>query len=194
MKPTLTQQDKAYAAGTPAQRHLYASSEAGVSLLAMAAKFNLSEPAQYKKFAIAVGDIVLGFYAVADTSLLMQHELRLNAASADLLAADVKLFLAPLGDASWTPPLQIPEDGQNNEAVANKVTSIEEELAAVEESIAKLPAFRTMAPIIPTEETVYTSTQAAILHEGRVNNTATPAQTAPSAPRPPSSPRWDTEA
>jgi len=71
---------------------------------------------------------------------------------------------------------------------------LQAEITATEEALTALPTFRTMAPIIPTEETVYTSTQAAILHEGRVNPSPTSAQTSPSASHPPSSPRWDTEA
>ncbi len=59
--------------------------------------------------------------------------------------------------------------------------SLEQEITSTQEAIKTIPQVRTMAPITP-EETVYTSTQAAILHEGQ---SADQKQT--------SSARWESE-
>jgi hypothetical protein len=69
--------------------------------------------------------------------------------------------------------------------------TLQEEISATEKEFQALPPLRTMTPVLPTDETFYTSTQAAILHEGKTTSpTPTPS---PSTTSTRTGPRWETE-
>ena len=95
----------------PAGVYLYCSPTSGGIQLAIAQKYQLQTIEKYKKFALTIGDIILGFYKIEDTVPLLQQELELDAKTAALLGADVLDFLAPLSDPNWQPPAEV-EDTQ----------------------------------------------------------------------------------
>ncbi|MFN3188252.1 MAG: hypothetical protein ACK42D_01770 [Candidatus Paceibacteria bacterium] len=90
----------------PAQQFLFASGKSGASQILIAKKYDLHNGEMYNKFAITVGDIILGFYKIEDTVPLLQQELGLDPRTAALLGADVLDFLAPLSDPNWQPPVE----------------------------------------------------------------------------------------
>lgn len=167
MEITDEQFEAAYASATPAQKYL--CTLAGNELLQIAEKHRLTNPDIYKMFSLIVGDVVLGFYKSSDLPAIFARELGLVSETANSVARDLLDFLAPLSDETWQPP--------------QETTDIALEVEAMESALETLPQVRTM-PQAPTgSEPVYTSTQAAILHES-----------AQSVPAPTPSPaRWETE-
>ncbi len=89
-----------------AQRFLYNSPQAGKQLFTIATKYQITDDNQYYKFALTVGDIILGFYKIEDTVPLLQQELGVDPKTAALLGAEVLEFLAPLNDPNWQPPVE----------------------------------------------------------------------------------------
>lgn len=180
--------DNSYTASSPVQKYLYSSSESGSQLLALAGKYDLRDRDIYKKFAIAVGDIVLGFYRTEDTANLMQQELGLSPQMSASLANDVKVFLQPLNDPNW----KIPTEDDAKAGVAGG--DINQDILEAEALLNAIPN-----PIPQPPEAVYTSTQSAILSEARIVPTPPPAPAPTAVPLPPpasvasSAPRWDTQ-
>lgn len=97
--------DQAKTTATAAQKHLYGNFKSGINLFAIADKYQLINDETYTTFAMTIGDIILGFYDVADTEPLLIQELGISAEVATPLAADVREFLAPLDDPNWQPPV-----------------------------------------------------------------------------------------
>jgi hypothetical protein len=104
-----------YNKSSASKKYFYSSSETGTKLLSIAQKYDLRHDDTYKKFAITVGDIILGFYRPEDTVPLLQQELKLDPRTAALLGADVLEFLAPLSDPNWKPPF---EDTETQESIS----------------------------------------------------------------------------
>jgi hypothetical protein len=98
--------DSQYNKTTKIARYLYSTSYSGKYIFTIAKKYDLHKDEMYKKFAITVGDIILGFYRIEDTVPLLQQELGLDPRTAALLGADVLDFLAPLSDPNWQPPVE----------------------------------------------------------------------------------------
>ncbi len=93
--------------GNAVQQFLYADSSCGLKQIAIAQKNNFhTNKDLYRKFALTVGDIILGFYKVEDTVPLLQQELALDPRAAALLGTDVLDFLAPLSDPQFVIPNQ----------------------------------------------------------------------------------------
>lgn len=160
--PTKESRNARYESATEVQRHLYADERSGTALLAIAQKHNLTEAATYKKFALAVGDIILGFREISETSQVLQSELGLAPEALNLLTVDVLEFLKPL----------VNEEGVKEETPVIE-EAIESEITEVEESIQKLNPIRTMGSdsrqvgYSSNEETTYTSTQSALMNESK---------------------------
>jgi hypothetical protein len=165
MTPTDIERDKSYSVATAAQRYLYSHPDSGAALLALAKTYHITDPDNYRTFAILVGDIVLGLLPLQEVGSKLSSELNLTSDISNALTRDLLDFLAPLSDPSW----QIPQE----------TTDITSEVEAIEATLDTLPQVRTMPPT--PAETVYTSTQSAILSEG--------AATLPTVD--PSAPRWD---
>lgn len=113
MNLTDEHRDKIYEKASSAQRYLYGNPNSGLKLMTIAQKYDLHHDEIYKKFAITVGDIILGFYRIEDTVPLLQQELGLDPRTAALLGADVLDFLAPLSDPNWQPPADLNEMQSN---------------------------------------------------------------------------------
>lgn len=154
MEITDTERDSRYENATPIQKQLYSSSEAGTKLSAIAQKYDLSSTDVYRKFAITVGDFILGFYKPEDFALVLEQTVGINSQMATLLAVDVKNFLAPLSSSS-----QI----QHQETSASAVENHLPEITGSVHPPAPTPIIGAIEQ--PPSETVYTSTQAAILTE-----------------------------
>ncbi len=85
--------------------HSYLYVIAGRGIEQIAKKYDIDKnPELYEKLITTIGDIVLGFYRVADTVPLLQQELGLSPRTAAILGADVLDFLAPLSDPTWQSP------------------------------------------------------------------------------------------
>jgi len=91
--------------------YYYTNENTGFHLNIIAQKYDMHKEEIYKKFAITVGDIILGFYKIEDTVPLLQQELEIDPRTAALLGADVLDFLAPLSDPNWQPPVKMGDDG-----------------------------------------------------------------------------------
>ena len=166
----------------PVQLYLYGSPTSGGALLNIAEKYQLVSSFNYKKFALTVGDIVLGLYKIEDTVPLLQQELALDGKTATLLGADILDFLAPLSDPNWQPPIDEEEnDILNNDvdfAEPDDVLPLSSPLESTNTELNNepqvIPKIRTMAndmaqgrsPVRTTfnaasdiEETVYVSSQ-----------------------------------
>jgi hypothetical protein len=160
----------------PVQLYLYESPSAGGNLLDMAQKYQLTAVADYRKFALTVGDIILGFYKIEDTVPLLQQELGIDAKTAALLGAEVLDFLAPLSDPNWQPPVEtdevenisIPENQAmvTNQSAINPepVSSILPELRtmAADMEEGRSPVRSTFNAVTAVDEPVYVSTQPTI--------------------------------
>lgn len=179
----------------PVQQYLYGSPFSGGTLLTIANKYQLNDISEYKKFAISIGDIILGFYKIEDTVPLLQQELGLDAKTAALLGADVLDFLAPLSDPNWKPPVE-DEDGDLEDVESatsdlSKMEIIPETTSPqIEPPSTIIPQLRTMAadmvevrsPVrssfnagIMLDEPTYTSTQPTLERKA----TEAPSYTAP---------------
>lgn len=161
---TPEQREQAFEQASDTKRELYDSYQSGMKLE------NISKTHGVQKhftFLTAVGDVVLGFYQTAQLPQLLQSEVGVTADQASAITADVLDFLAPLqlsSAAVTTDPVPV--------AVSEKPTA---------------PVIRTMANDMAyvkehpdAEPPVYTSTQTAILREGRAQNTPPPS--APTVP------------
>ncbi len=102
---------------------LYSSGVSGAKQKDIAHKFLLDTPDVYKKFALTVGDLILGFYKIEDTIPLLQQELEIDQATAEKLGAEVLVFLAPLSDPTWQPPTdEDDENTDNSDLTTNEVS------------------------------------------------------------------------
>ncbi len=194
--PTDTQRDQAFANANKAQIYLYSHNDAGASLSKIAQKYDLTEYSVYKMFATIVGDIVLGFYQDNQIVTALREEVGLGNHMSEMVANDVRRFLAPLNDPNWKHPTSPGEENINETNVigfAKEIAETEASLNAIPTQTAKpketsfsfadteevapepLPV---VAPKLQEESPVpmYTSTQSAILEEGYrpVNQTEKP--------------------
>ena len=155
---------------TPVQKFLITSSESGGSLFALAQKHQLTNPETYNKFAITVGDIVLGFYKVADTVPLLQQELNIDARAAALLGADVLDFLSPLSDKDFVVKIDSLSDDTFLVPAPQSETAIQHPIGSAPATPTNAPELHTMAMDAhaarenyqPAAEPVYSSEQPAL--------------------------------
>jgi hypothetical protein len=143
-----TLRNNLYSGASPAQRYLYSHPDAGLRLSEIAKKHNVSNN-QYVSFVNIPGDVVLGIHRTQDMTSLLENNLQIDPSTAQAISRDLIDFLAPLSDPTWQPPT----DGD--------VTDLAAEVSALEGAIAN--QFPQNRPPEPT----YTSTQAAILNEGK---------------------------
>lgn len=130
---------------------LYAHPLSGARLKDISRTYVAEE--RYNKFAITVGDIILGFYKIEDTVPLLQQELGLDPKTAALLGAEVLEFLAPLSDPNWQPPVEADEN-----EVAGESETVQEALVSRIPVKAPAPVTETSSAVIqaPTEAVVST--------------------------------------
>ena len=199
-----------YSSASTAQKFLFASSKSGEKLFSFAKKHNLTSTEAYSKFAITVGDIILGFYKIEDTVPLLQQELGIDAKTAALLGADVLDFLAPLSDPNFVVPVEVTEVDKMPEIASTDIPATwtpiinnsEPDVSTVSPAGNMTPEIHTMASdanvarthFEPTTEQMYSSEQPVI--RKNLSDTPsyatpfdqTPRDTMPKAPIEP--PRW----
>ena len=160
MSDTITndKRDQAYIEATDQQRYLYANPESGQRLWTIAEKFSLTEDVLYTKFVILVGDVVLGLVERAELQNLLPSTLNIDTKTAAQIVTDLLVFL------EQTPPT----------LSSNVLPDLESEIAETEAALSSVPSIRTMpkdvAKIQPQTENTYSSTQEAILKEGRAES------------------------
>jgi hypothetical protein len=110
-----TTRTKVYKEVPVKKRFFYSDVSSGEKLFSIAQKYDLHNDEAYKKFAITVGDIILGFYRIEDTVPLLQQELGISPMVAARLGVDVLDFLAPLSDPNWQPPADFMNEEEENE-------------------------------------------------------------------------------
>jgi hypothetical protein len=156
---TTQQRNIAFDASNEAQKYLYSHPDSGAALINIAEKYDLKEPEKYKKFAILVGEFILGFQDISSGNTLIQNELAVSEQAAQLIQADIKNFLAPLYTEGWTVPEEKTEDF---------VSDISSEIFEAEKVLESIQTVRTMSTdsesehISPKEET-YSSVQSNII-------------------------------
>jgi len=133
MDITTEQFEKAYAKGTQSQQYLCSSS--GDQLLKIASDYGLDKAA-YKKFAITVGDTVLGFYNKTDLPNILVKKVGVSEIVAIKMTGDLLDFFTPLTDPNWQPPEEIPN---------GNTLSVQEEITETEREIQSLSAVHSMA-------------------------------------------------
>ena len=137
------------------QNYLLEDADSICKLFVIAQKYNLEKDEIYKKFAITVGDIILGFYRIQDTVPLLQQELGLDPRTAALLGADVLDFLAPLSDPNWQPPEEFePIDSEEEDSELGQIPVKLEEV--VEQNKIEI---QPILPNIPTPATPFDTTR-----------------------------------
>lgn len=148
------QRDQIFEAATEQQKFLYASSESGRQLRQIANKHNLTSPEQYKKYALLVGDVILGLHNRSELPTLLSQSLGINTEQAVQITGDLIDFL----DQPVKSDLSKPAD------------DISSDIAEAEAALNSIPQMRTMDQDMkqaqPAEEKIYSSTQEAILKEG----------------------------
>ncbi|NBC49773.1 MAG: hypothetical protein GVY22_17725, partial [Gammaproteobacteria bacterium] len=103
MQITREKRTEAFESASAAAQELCDGLESGRQLRAIATKHGITDPEQYRTFALAVGDIALGFYEEADIKKLMRDQVQLNSPIVEAIAPDIRGFLAPLHDARTAP-------------------------------------------------------------------------------------------
>lgn len=155
---------------------------------------NLDELAT-DKLKDTVGDIILGFYNIADTEPLLIQELGITPEAAQDLTPNILEFLAPLSDPNWQPPVEEIPNYQTNEvtivpdANAEQAAEVEgvseihttaQPMRTMQQDMARSPQRSEFEPM--TDETpIYTSEQPTNEHD------------VPSYTQPKQTSRWDSE-
>lgn len=172
MTITNQQRNHAYENASDIQKSLYASPESGEALWKIAETYGLTNDSVYTQFVVTVGDVVLGLLPADELISKLSTDLSINQDKATAIILDVQGFLLPLQNNKATPKF---EPASPN--LANDIAEAEEALKAI-------PHIRTMANDIEEASSshipTYTSTQEAILREGKTETT-------------PTVPRWSSE-
>ena len=149
------QRDQIYEAATEQQKFLYASSESGRQLREIANRRNIATAEQYKKYALLVGDVILGLQNRSELPILISQTLNIDTEQAVKITGDLIDFL----DQPVKPDLSSPVD------------EIASDIAEAEAALSSIPQMRTMDQDMkqaqPAGERTYSSTQEAILKESK---------------------------
>ncbi len=151
MELTNLHRDHIYESANSVMKFLYEMPESGRRLREIADRYRIIEHENYKKFALLVGDVVLGFYKIEDTVPLLQQELGLDAKTAALLGADVLDFLAPLSDPNFV----VPEDDAADFEGGSSVEETTVETETPPENTGANPVYVAMQNAAPSVTEVY---------------------------------------
>ncbi len=160
--PSKESRNTRYEQGTEVQKYLYASGESGLALKQIATKHHQNQEPNYAKFALLVGDVVLGFYSANQLVSLLQKELSIDQATAESITPDILEFLKPLSNPNWKSSEGEIQDLVDKIEVQEISSEIAETEAVLETTISPI---RTMAGDSNQKEQVYSSHQSAILNE-----------------------------
>lgn len=139
MPITREQRTEAYESASAAAQELCGGLESGRQLRAIATKHGITDPEQYRAFALAVGDIALGFYTASDIEKLLREEVHLNNRTVETITPDIRSFLTPLhradgiaAPAAQTAPVAAPESSDRSTNDGGFTADIAETEAALE--------------------------------------------------------------
>ncbi|MCA9354107.1 MAG: hypothetical protein KC877_01155 [Candidatus Kaiserbacteria bacterium] len=149
--------DQAYAAATDEQSRLYTAEETFVAVNTMITKHGITGSEQGSLFSTIVGDVILGLRNQSELPQILTEELSIPTEKAVAITGDV-IDLISKGAAPTPTPNQTLKD-------ASHIRTMQQDMSQHN---------------IP-DEIIYTSTQDAILQEGRLGNQSNP-QTLPTNP------------
>lgn len=140
MSVTRAQRDEAFDAASETAQRLCAAPESGEQLYAIAKTHGITDPTTYRPYALAVGDVILGFYEDRELPALLMQEAGLDGKTARAVTADLLEFLAPLHaeaspaatPAAATPTTTAETTAPSSEAAARWASEIEAAEAALE--------------------------------------------------------------
>jgi hypothetical protein len=157
--------------------YFYESEEASEKLYAILERNAITREEQRSSIVLEVANVVLGFYPVTKLPEVLTGTFGLDIRKTLALTADIVDYLAPLENRSASTAV-VPE-----ETLLGSKQEIAMEIAETEADFARIPKVHTMAadidrarasvPIAPTKptESVYSSTQAALLRESAATTT-----------------------
>lgn len=166
-----TQRDQSYATATEEQRYLYANPESGTRLWAIAEKYHLTEGSSYLTFVTIVGDVVLGLRNRTELPTVLSDNLNLSFEQAIKITGDLIDFIDHPNNTESSAE-------EINQVVENSTQEISDDLssdiAETEATLKAIPHIRTMASDMSqsqaNKESTFSSTQEAILKEGRTDS------------------------
>ena len=149
MSVTRAQRDEAYENASEIAQHLCDSPESGEQLYEIAKRHAFADSAQqYRAYALAVGDVILGFYEDRELPALLMQEAGLDGKTARAVTADLLEFLAPLhGEPAAAPsPAASPSPTAATAPAADEsAAQWASEIAAAEAALAATETLHTYA-------------------------------------------------
>jgi len=189
MEFTQDQRNTKFTQASDTQRYLYSDPDSGEAILNIAQTNHITPGSQYKSFAIAVGDVILGLVPQEKLPGLLVERLNIAQAEAFRITADVLDFLAPLDQAEGMTAVQSDSTPVPiNEAISIKDNSLANEIAEAEAAIQTLEPIKTMSHDmeVKRETPVTEPTHTAATQSDLLDRSATIKDKNPDA-------RWDTE-
>ena len=162
MSITNQQRNAAYEVASETNKFLYASPESGEALWKIAEKYNLTDDTNYNKFILVVGDMILDLSKPVELPSILSQNLGLSTAMSTVVSTEINNALEIL-----TTQAEI-YNSSEDAAMALDIAEAEASLS----NLPNIPHVRTMANDVELQQAqshipTYTSTQSAILNEGR---------------------------
>lgn len=192
-EPTKESRNQAFDEANPTQVRLY--SQSGQELTNICIKYDITDDDRRKKFSLTVGDVILGFYKQTELPQLLQENLGIETSKSVSITSDLLDFLSPLSEANneivYRPEneastLVNEEESENNTSITHHETeSYDDQPTSPLVTDQSTPGqtqhsdqeYHHIKSVPTTEsdensenESVYTSTQSALLHESRDQN------------------------
>lgn len=157
------QRDNAFEKATEQQRFLYADPESGSRLLTISSKYGLSERDVYFKFAVLVGDVILGLRSRSELPSELSKTLGIDTEKAVRITGDLIDFIdhpeknieSNLQKEGVKPVIE-----NSSVTESDKLTT---DIIEAEATLKAIPQVRTMASDMKQTENTYSSTQDSIL-------------------------------
>lgn len=157
---TNQQREEAYDVASDVQKTFYASPETGEALREMAKKHQLGDESKYTIFVLTVGDVILDLLTADKLGAALTDTLHLEAEQAAKVVTDVRSFLGTRQTETATAIIPTADSNLTSDIAQN------------EAFLKAMPGMRTMSGDMNGKTTddipTYTSTQEAILKEGRL--------------------------
>lgn len=152
MDITNEQRDEAYKTASEIQRYLYAAPESGRRMSDIATKHGIVSTEQYRNYALLVGDVILNLRNRSELPAAMTETLGIKSEQSVKITADLIDFL-------------------DHKEKTNDSENLASDIAETEATLEAIPQVRTMADDMrqsqAAKETIYSSSQEAILKDGR---------------------------
>jgi hypothetical protein len=179
MEFTQDQRNTKFTQASDTQRYLYSDPDSGEAIFDIAQTNHITPNGQYKSFALAVGDVILGLVPQEQLPQLLMERLEITQPAAMRITADVLDFLEPLNSDSKADSVLTAVSTTENTIPINKEPTVVEpdtlaaELAETEAVFKQLQPIRTMAHDMETikqvEEPVHLATDQETILNGQGN-------------------------